>query len=70
VITAYEHVSDRTYGDCLESPKVFDSEKILCIPSAMDDMTPKFAVGAWNLVTYVGFNIYVCHMSHTSKGGL
>jgi len=66
----YEHVNG-TYGRCLENRKVFDSKKILRIPPTNWTARPLNSRSeAWNLVAYVGFNIYECQISHTSNGGL
>ena len=44
VTMTYEHVN-RAYSECLESPKVFDSNKVLGIPSVTDGTTAQFTIG-------------------------
>ena len=67
--TAYEHVNG-VYGGCLENQETLYSEEILRIPSAINGTATQFRIWARNLITYLGFSIYACQMSHTSKGGL
>jgi len=69
VSKAYEHV-DRTYCGRPENRKAFDSNEILRIPSVMNGTIPQLRSWPGNPATYVGFNMYACQMSHTSKGGL
>ena len=56
VTTAYEHVKG-SYGSLLENLEVFDSKKILRIPSSMGKRTLQFKMRTQDFATYVGFSI-------------
>ena len=66
---AYEHLN-RNHGNCFENSKVSDPDKVLGIPSAVDSTTAQFAILKAEPGAHVGFSMYACQMSHTSKGGL
>lgn len=66
---AYEH-SDWRYGECPENPKVLHSTKVLRIPSVVNNTDSQLTVENTEPLTYDGFSMYACQMSHTSMGGL
>lgn len=67
--TAYKY-GEGIHGKRPESPEFFDTEEIFRIPSTMDNGRYQFTIKGRSLITYDGFNMYACQMSHTSKGGL